>query len=273
MTSHALPRKVAWFARLGYVARGVVYALIGVLALDGSARGADAAMATITQQPFGKFLMGLLVAGLIAYALWRFYQAIADPDNEGDDGKALAKRFGRFVSGLLYGALAWLGIAHLTGGGRDSGGQDLLQRVMGWEYGEWVIGAIALGTAITGLYQVWKGWTADFDRLDIPADKRSWAIPVCRIGVAARGVVWLVISWLFVEIIQRSQAQPIGIGEALQQLQSQTGGRWALAAVAAGLIAFGIYSFLQARYRRIEDDSGTGTSRPVYTGPPPDLRD
>ena len=273
MTSHALPRKVAWFARLGYVARGVVYALIGALALDGSARGADSAMATITEQPFGKFLVGLLVAGLIAYALWRIYQAIADPDNEGDDGKALAIRAGRFISGLLYGAFAWLGITHLSGGGRDGGGQDLLQRVMGWEYGEWVIGAIALGTAITGLYQLWKGWTADFDRLDIPADKRGWAIPVCRIGVAARGVVWLVISWLFVEIIQRSQAQPIGIGEALQQLQSGTGGRWALFAVAAGLVAFGIYSFLQARYRRIEDDSGASGPDFSRTGPPPGLRD
>lgn len=250
---HAIPQKFAWFARLGYIARGVVYALIGGLALSGSIGGPNLALNTITQQPFGKFLLGVIVAGLVAYALWRFFQAIADPDNEGSDGKAIAKRIGRFISGVLYAAIAWMGISHLMGGGSQGGNsQDILQRVMSWEYGAWVIGAVALGTAITGLYQIYKGWTADFDRLAIPADKRSWAIPVCRFGVAARGVVWLVITWLLYEVIQRGQSQPIGIGEALQELQSGGGGRITLAVVAVGLIAFGIFSWLQAAYRRID---------------------
>lgn len=254
MSDHAIPRKFAWFARLGYAARGVVYAIVGFLAITGSIGGPGAALDEITRQPFGQILLGVVVAGLIAYTLWRVFQAFADPDNEGSDAKGLAKRAGRFISAMLYGFMAWLGIQHLMGGGSGggSGGKDMLAQLMDWEYGAWVVGAVAVGTAITGLYQLIKGWKADFDRLHIPADKRGWAIPVCRFGVAARGVVWLVITWLLVEVIQRSQAQSIGIAEALQELQSQTGGRIALFVIAAGLIAFGIFSLLQAKYRRIE---------------------
>lgn len=254
MTSNALAPEFSTFARLGYVSRGVVYGLVGILALTGSVAGPKAAMHEIAQQSFGKILLGIVVLGLIAYAIWRWVQAFADPDNVGSDGKGLLKRAGRFISGFLYAALALWGLDFLFGifGSGGGGSQDMVARVLEKDYGPLLLWAVAIGAGITGLFQIYKGWTADFDGLHIPGDKRSWAIPVCRFGVAARGVVWLVIAGLLARMAMDHDADRVGIGPALQTLQSQSHGRLMLAVIAVGFVAFGIFSLLQARYRRID---------------------
>ncbi len=129
-------------ARGGYAARGLVYLIIGVLALlaaRGSGRPADShdSLEALLAQPFGHFLVGLVVVGLIAFAAWRILQAIRDVDDHGSKPRGLVIRAGLLVGGITYGALAFFALGLLISGLRQSGGSggetnDLLQMILGW---------------------------------------------------------------------------------------------------------------------------------------------
>jgi hypothetical protein len=109
-------------ARLGYATEGAVYALIGLLAAGaafgtgGRAIGQSGAFEVVAENPFGSVLLGLIAVGFLGYALWRSVQAIADPDKEGTDVKALGKRVGYGVSALVYAGLAFSAAGLILGG-------------------------------------------------------------------------------------------------------------------------------------------------------------
>ena len=114
--------------RLGYATKGAVYAIVGALALavaigaGGQTTGPSGALETIGEQPFGLILLVLITVGLAAYAFWRLFQAVKDPDREGSDARGIAKRIGHAVAALAYLGLAF-GAGQLTvasGGGGGS---------------------------------------------------------------------------------------------------------------------------------------------------------
>jgi hypothetical protein len=245
-------------ARGGYTAKGIVYLVVGGLAVEGGvAGGSRSALSEINQQPFGRVLLSLVAVGLLAYAIWRFVQGVADPENEGDDAKALGKRTGYIASGIGYGALAFSAaqIVFGSGGGGGGGAQHWTAQVLGLVLGRWLVGLAGVCVMVGGLHQLQQAITAQFKEdlvlSNIEPTQVRWAVRAGRAGHGARTVVYLIIGWFLVQAaLTYSSGQVGGMGRALTALQRQPYGRWLLAAAGLGLACYGIYCFVLARYRK-----------------------
>ena len=263
MNTIDLNQKFKTWAQLGYGARGVIYLVIGGLALlaafgetGGQTTNSKGAVLKILEQPFGDAMMVVLIIGLLGYSSWRLIQCFKDTDGHGSSGKGLAVRSGLFISAATHILLAvWAARLLMGNGGGSSAGGD--NNLLTTAFGQLALGIAGVGVVFTGFAHIFKGLTARFERyMTIPADKRSWARPVCQFGLAARGVVWLIIGWFLIKSAWMAKGREIeGMSEALQWLRDNSYGPWLLGIVAAGLFAFGIYSLLEAAYRRI-DTSG-----------------
>lgn len=250
--------------RLGYAAKGVVYIVIGMLALEaalgagGKMTDSDGALVTIVQQPFGKVLLTVVAVGLAGYALWRFVQGIADAEDKGTDAKGVIKRTGYVLSGLAYGALAVTAVQILRGVSRgDSGAtQDWTARFLAQPFGQWLVAAAGLVVIALGINALYVAVKAKFrEKLkleEMSAGEQAWATRIGRVGLCARAVVFGVIGTFLIQAALRSDpSQARGLAGALKVLAQQSFGPWLLGAVAAGLIAYGVYMFVEARHRRM----------------------
>lgn len=257
---------LTFLARGGYAARGLVYLIIGMLALlaaRGSGQLADShdSLEALLAQPFGHFLVGLVVIGLVAFAAWRILQALRDVDRHGSKPKGLVIRAGLLVGGLTYGALAFFALGLLISGLRQSGGSggetnDLLQAILGWRYSNVLVYIAALIPLGVGLAHFVKGWKASFERyLEASPEQLRLVRPIGRFGLIARGVAFVEIAVLLILSGSRYHAlHPPGMKEALNGLQNLPFGTFILSMVGLGLIAFALYSFAEAYWRRIELD-------------------
>lgn len=262
MTDETVSLALKTLARLGYAARGVVYLEVGGLALlAASGRGgrttdSKGALREILSQPLGDLLLWVLIVGLLGYALWRGTQAIRDTDRHGTSVKGVVVRGGLMVSALTHGLLAIWAIGLLVGSDGGNSSQDWLRGLLSSSWGQWLWAAVGLAIVGTGLAHIYKGWTAGFERyLEMPPDKARWVRPVCRLGLIARGVVWLMIGGFFVQTAYRAGSADIsGMAEALNAVRDSAHGTWLLAAMAVGLFAFGLYSLIEAIYRRVALD-------------------
>jgi hypothetical protein len=258
---------VEHFARFGYAAKGVVYVVVGALAAMaafGSARGdttgSRGAMQTIAHQPYGRVLLGIVAAGLAGYALWQFIRAIEDPENEGNDGKAIAKRTGFFGSGLIHFALVWYAIGVVTGAARggddDSGARTWSATAMHYPMGQWLVFLIGCGIVCHGLWQIVRAFKSNLGKRlrlgHLEPRTCNIVIGIGRFGIAARGVVFGVIGvFLAMAAYHHNPDEARGIAGALDALQRQPYGPWLLGTVAVGVIAYGVHQFVTARYRQI----------------------
>jgi hypothetical protein len=265
---HKVSPFVEKFARLGYASKGVIYVIVGVLAAmsalgrGGETTGTRGAMSHILSQPLGVVLLFIVALGLACYSLWQFIRAVEDPENEGSDGKAIAKRMGFFLSGVIH-AMLVVYAAHLmlgSGGahaGDDANAQGWSATILAYPLGRIALGLIGAGIAAYGLYHLYRSYVAKLDkqlvleRLGAPA--RRVVVGVSRFGQAARGVVFGTIGLFLILAAWRYNAREArGLGGALEALRDQPFGPWLLCAVALGLVAYGVYQFVKARYRRIE---------------------
>lgn len=261
---HAVQSWVPKLARAGYASKGVLYAVVGILAAmaatgyGGATTDSKGALHTIRAQPFGQVMLALVVVGLAGYAVWRLVQAILDPEGEGNGGKAIAKRVGWFAIGVMHLGLVVYAIGLLTGAflvGGGGGTRGWTARLMSWPGGPWVVGALGLLIVGVSLYKVHRGWKANLDkRLDLTrlgARARRLAILVSRFGMGARGVIGTIIGVALVFAGMRSNPREAkGLGEALASIQSWTLGSVMLGIVSLGLVAYGVYELVEARYRR-----------------------
>lgn len=251
-------------ARLGYAAKGVVYIIIGGIAADAafspaeSVQGSSGALNTILHQPFGKVLLGIVALGLAGYVLWKAVQALTDPEHKGGDAKGLAARIGYGISAVLYAGLTLEAVRMLRGrgGGQGDGAQHWTAMVMDKPFGRVLVALAGLGIAGYGIYELVRAFKSDLTKkLHLEGSAvatRQRVVAVGRAGMAARGVVFGIIGWLVIQAALRydpSRAQ--GLEGALLKLREAPAGPWVLAAVAVGLIAYGVFQLVKARYRLI----------------------
>ncbi len=252
-------------ARTGFVAKGVVYGIIGVLTfkaafdMGGQKAGQLQVLEFLEKQTFGNILLILMALGLACYATWRFIQAVKDPENIGNDGKGKAKRVAFFCSGLLYlgfGILAALKAFGSNKGSSGSSGSGQQSSFLASETGLWIIGIVGAGIIIAGIFQFVKAYKNDyqkkFDLSSLGEQKKRESIEkTAKFGLSARGVILLIIGFFAIKAAVNSNPSQIkSTSEAFAFIQESAYGAWLMGAVAAGLVAYAIYMFLMAKYRR-----------------------
>lgn len=260
MDASQAPREVIpRFARFGYVAKGVTYLLMSFLALRaalgaGRPENTRRALGHIDGPLLGNILLIAVGAGLGAYALWKLYNAIANPEV-----KELPMRVGMIFIACVNGAVAWqafyIALSHTSEGSDQA--VHWSARAMQLPLGRWTVGIAAFITAGYGIWQIARGIRGKLDsqlRLStMHGPTRVVALGICRVGLAARGLVFVLVGWFLLRAaLHADPRQARDFGRSLSELQQQPFGRPLLAAVAFGLFAYALYEFVRARYRRIQ---------------------
>ena len=256
-------------ARLGFCARGVVYAIVGVIALQIALRSAsgdldaskEGALREIAERPFGRPLLVVLAIGLGGYVVWRASEAAWGKRDEDDEHKRTLKRAGSAAKALLYGAFLGSTVKFISGGPSQpaaGSGQEreatLTARLLDLPAGQLMVGGVGLAIVGGGAYVLYRGIAQKFEKhLDIaamgPVVGRVVDV-VGTVGMAARGVVFGVAGYLLIRAaIDFDPDQATGLDGTLKAIARQTYGQVLLTVTAVGLIAYGLYSFAEARYR------------------------
>lgn len=259
-----------WIVRLGrfgLAAKGVVYLILGSLAIQAGYHGrshdvtdAQGALVSLLRQPFGTMLLGILAAGLMAYMLWRVCQAALNPDNEPQNLGGWSKRLFRLGSGLVYGGLGLAAIRLLAGvRSHRAKPSDWTAMVMSHARGRWLVAAIGIVIAGYGVFRIYNAIRGQLKRqlvLDgYAARARAWILWLGRLGQAARGVIFVIIGvYAYLAGLHLNPSETKGVAEALRTIATAPYGPYLLAAVAAGLVAYGLFQFVEAIYRRIQPE-------------------
>src|ERR1019366_1110015 len=252
-----------WLARAGLVARGVVYGIVGVLALKlavgsgGKATTQRGALETIAREPFGKALLIAMAVGLAGYAIWRLVRAgIGHGTEQKDSG---VQRVAGVASGVAYAALCVTAVKILAGASSSGGSNSPKQTtagVLNWTGGELivgVVGAILIGVALGQGYKgVSKRFLDSSKTAEMSLEVKRGFTAIGVFGHLARMVVFGLIGYgLLRAAIDYNPHQAIGLDGALNKLSHNSYGPFLLGVVAAGLIGFALYSIADARYRKI----------------------
>lgn len=252
-------------AQAGLTARGLLYTIVGVLAiqiaLQGGGSGQQAsqsgALRQLAQQgAIGTATVALLGIGLIGYALWRLSQFFTEKGDEDNKAKDWVMRAAYLVRFVIYTGLAILAfrIVLTSGGGGGGGGtQTVTARVMQAPAGRLLVGVVGLVIIGVALYQGYKAFSDDFmEELHTEQMDNRVQTWVRRIGIAghsARAVTFTLIGgFVLLAAIRFDPNQAVGLDGALQRLANQPFGPWLLILVALGLFAYGVYAIVRARY-------------------------
>jgi hypothetical protein len=258
-------------ARAGLVAKGITFAIVAALALQvafdsgGKIEDRPGALQAVAQSTWGRVLLGALAVGLGGYALWRFAQAYLGEKLESGEDEGWLKRIGLVARGLVY---TWLFVMCLSlvlnadepvSGGGGSGGQeeDRATRIaLEQPLGRWLVAAVGLGIIGAGLFNLYRGLSQRF-RKDLKEgqmereERRSYAV-IGVLGHLARAVLFFLVGWFFVKAAwEYDSKEAIGLDGALRKVARAEYGDLLLGCVAAGLLAYALFCFVQARYRKV----------------------
>ncbi|MFJ1611098.1 DUF1206 domain-containing protein [Streptomyces sp. NPDC088253] len=259
-------KAVAAAARAGFVARGVIYVLIGVLALriafSGGGKQADrgGAIAEIAQKPFGTVLLWLLGAALAGMAVWRLSEAAfgqAGPDGEKPGKRAMAA--GRFV---FYGFVSYSVLSYAAGdkgsggGSSDKNSQDVTAKALDWPGGQWIVGIAGVAVAAAGVWIAVRGVMRKFEKhlkMSEMSQKTRKVVDFFGVfGGMARGIVFATAGgFAIAAAVQHKPGKAKGMDDTLRTFAGTPAGPWLLALIAVGLTAFGVFSWANARWRKV----------------------
>lgn len=250
-------------ARFGFVIRGIIYFVPGVLALQlalgthGAEMTQTGAIEMIGNQPLGRALLVAVAVGLAGYALWGVIRVVFDPLHKGHSPRGVAKRFGFATSAFAYASLLAATLRYLTGAlPHIAKSDDWTAGLLARPFGAWLLGIIGLcWIAGAGIGEIVRGWRGSFeDDLDlgrVGSTERRWAMRLGRFGTVARGAVFTIIGILLVSAALHANPSHAGMDSALLALARQPFGRVLLATAGLGLVAFGVFSGLCARWMRM----------------------
>jgi hypothetical protein len=259
-------REVSILIRVGDGARGYLFFVLGLLSLQlalGKISGTldyQGAIAATAAQPFGKFLLIIVLVGLVFYVLWALACALFDLLHVGNDAKGLFKRFVLLVNGIIYGLLIPTLFGYVSNGGAPTNSQNfnigkLATTIFLLPFGKWIVAVIGVALIIGGLVTAYAGFGRDFDQearsYSLSANQLLWARRLGRFGTVAYGTVIVIIGALFVAAF--TQADPLkatGIDGALLSLIKLPFGRLLLGVIALGLISYGVYLTIKALWFR-----------------------
>ena len=253
-----------WLARVGLIAYGVVHLLIGWLALQiawGSTSGGSAdnsgALKTVADQPFGKILLWLVAVGMIALALWQASEAIWGYHNL-VGGKRVRKQVSSGAKAVAYAALGVTAALVAVGSGSSSSQsqQEATSGVLAWPGGQIIVvvaGLVIIGVGVAGVVKgVKQSFAEEIDTSSMPPAARKAVARLGQVGYIARGIALSVVGALLGYAALTFDAQKAqGLDGAMRTIVEQPFGRFLLTAVALGFVAFGLFAFLQVRYRRM----------------------
>ena len=255
---------MAWLARAGLVARGVIYVLVGIIAvqiaIDGSRQQADrtGAVRLVSRTAFGSAILWLLVIGFAGMTLWRLSEAAwGGPEA---DGRKPAKRLANLARGVFYAVVTYGILKYALGVGQpsssDNQSQDLTAAALKHHGGQLVVALAGIVVVIGGLYVIYRAYERKFlKHLRMGSASARTRTIVTRLGQAggiARGLVFATIGvFLVIAAKNASPQQAKGIDSALRELAHTPLGPWVLVVVAIGLVMFGVYSWCEARWRAV----------------------
>lgn len=245
--------------RLGLVARGVMYVVVGALAAN-VARGADeqadrqGALRTIGRTPVGRWALLALVVGFAGYAVWRLAEATFRPGDKGVPGRLRCVGHSLLYTGFAITTLSF--VVTRQSENSDAREQSYTARIMEWPGGRYVVAAAGLALVGVGVANAWRALSGRYRKHlkehEIPGKTAAWLAPVAHLGLAARTVAFsLVGAFLVQAAVTYDPKKARGLDGSLRTLAQEPWGRPAIVAVAIGLIAFGAWCFVEARYRDV----------------------
>lgn len=250
--------------RIGFLSKGVVYLLLGSLAImaalhkGGQTTDQKGVIQFLAGKPFGEFALAVISAGLIGYAIWRFVCAISDVEGKGSDAKGIAVRAGYALSGIAHTGIALYAIKLLTGepASRGDSAKTWTARLMEWPGGILLIGLAGVALIGFGIHQIRKGFKEEFKEdlhtSSMDSTEKEWATRAGVWGHAARGVVFgLTGLFLIFAAWQADPTEARGLEGVLDAVSAQPFGQIMLMLLATGLAFYGLYCIVEAKYRRI----------------------
>jgi hypothetical protein len=255
---------MTWLARAGLAARGTMYVLVGIIAIqiavEGSQQQADrvGAVRLAAQTPLGSVVLWLLVIGFAGMTLWRLSEAAWGSSEPG--GRKAGHRLASLARGVFYGIVTFGILKYALGTGAPSSSnqqsQDLTAAALQHHGGQLIVAVAGMVIAAAGLVVMYRAWKREFRKhLRLGAASATTRKTVTRlgqIGGIARGLVFGTVGvFLVVAALQANPQQAKGIDSALRALAHTPLGPWLLVVVALGLMTFGVYSWCEARWRAV----------------------
>ena len=254
-------RRLETWARLGYAARGIVYLVLGWIALSsGKAMSTSETVRAVDDLPGGGPLLAILIFGLFGYGLYKLYTAALDLDDEGSDAKGMVTRVAYAIGGLFYWFLSFLAAQELLGTGSvaseagqssGSGGtqQDAATEVAATTGGDTLLVVIGLGVLALAAAQFYIAFKAKF--MEGTSGAPAWVKPAGQVGYAARAIIIAIVGYFAIKAGLDGE-RVRHFGDALAVVRDGHSTLFKL--IAGGLILFGLVSLMMARYRRIDDE-------------------
>jgi Domain of Unknown Function (DUF1206) len=249
------------FASFGIATKGIVYFIIGGLTAmaafgyGGQKSGSDTVLKFIANQSFGKVLLVLLAIGLLGYVFWRWYQAFTDPKNIEDSAKSAVKRIAYFISGALYGLLAYSAIKLVVGS--NGSGDSLATKVFQSDYAATVAIIIGLALVGKGMYEVYRAYSGKYkeniEGAGIPSEAQGLLLKAGRFGHTSRGIVAGILGYLFLKAGFAGTANKLGKTDAFGFIQDEFG-NIVLGIIALGLVGYGVFMMIKAKYSSLSVD-------------------
>ncbi|MEW2071543.1 DUF1206 domain-containing protein, partial [Streptomyces sp. NPDC007346] len=249
-------------ARAGFGARGVIYVLVGALALriafsGGGGKQADrgGAIAEIAEKPFGKVVLWLLGIALVGMALWRLSEAFfgqAGPDGGKPSKRAMAAGRSVFYSFVAFSVLSFAaGDSGSGGGSSDQRSQDITAKALGWPGGQWIVGIGGVAVACAGVWIAVRAIMRKYHKhLKMSQMSRQVRRALDFVGVfggSARGAVFATAGGFAVAAaVEHEPGRSKGMDDTLRSFTETPAGPWLLVVIALGLVAFGVFSWFNA---------------------------